>query len=72
MSDVIAVGTHQQRAHLATRRIVADDARNRHFAFESAEHIADVRRAAEPCLALIGPQHNDRRFLADALGVAPV
>ena len=35
------------------------------------EHRGDARRAAEPVLAVVGPEQGDRRLLADPLGVAP-
>ena len=35
------------------------------------QHGGDAAGAAEAFLALVGVQQNDRRFLADALGVAP-
>ena len=38
---------------------------------EGPQHGGDAAGAAEPFLAPVGVQQDDRRFLADALGVAP-
>ena len=61
----------QQLADEARLGVAADAADQPDLGPEGAQHRGDARRAAEPVLAVVGPQERDRRFLADPLGVAP-
>jgi hypothetical protein len=63
------VGEHLPNA--ATVGIRADHAGQRHAPTERAQHRRHATRSAEPFLALLRAQQDDRRFLADAFGVAP-
>ena len=71
--DRFAIGARgeQQLPQLASGRVVAHHAAARHLGFEPGQHVGHVGGAAGPALAPVGAQHDDRRFLADALGVAP-
>ena len=63
------VGEHL--ANAAAVGVGADDAGQGHARAEGAQHGGDAAGAAQPFLALVGVQQDDRRLLADALGVAP-
>jgi hypothetical protein len=48
-----------------------DYARAADVGLQTAEHVADVGRAAQAGFALVSPQQDDGGLLADAFGVAP-
>lgn len=52
-------------------RVVADDARERHFGIQTAEHVRDVRRSSQAIFLTFLAEQNDGGFLTDAFGVAP-
>ena len=58
-ADAVAVG------------VGPDDAGQGRLGAEGAEQRGDAAGAAEALLAAVGAQEDDRRLLADALGVAP-
>src|SRR5262249_33285947 len=66
--DVQAV---QDLSHADAVRVGADDADQADVDLQSAEHGGDAAGAAESLFLLVGPQQDDRRFLADAFGVPP-
>src|SRR5262249_10915467 len=51
--------------------IGADDTGEHHPGAQGAEHGGAATGAAKSLLALVGAEEDDRRFLANALGVAP-
>ena len=68
---VVDAVIEQHLADAAAVGVGADDAGQGRLGAEGAEHGGDAAGAAEPLLAPVGVQQDDRRFLADALGVAP-
>ncbi len=64
-------GRLEQFPHVLPVAIRADDAGDRRFGVETAKHVGDVGRSAEPNLLPLFAKQDDRRFLADAFGVAP-
>src|SRR5262245_43919227 len=61
----------EQFADALAVAVGADGADQAHVGVEGAQHGRDAARAAEALLAPVGPQQDDRGFLADPLGVAP-
>src|SRR5439155_8800290 len=61
----------EQLAHAAAVVVVADDAGEHDPGAQSAEHGGDAASAAKPFLAPFRSEQDDRRLLADALGVTP-
>ena len=49
----------------------ADHAHQRDLCSQGAKHGSDAARSAEPLFPFIRVQQDDRRFLADPLGIAP-
>ena len=60
----------QFRADDIAIAVCPNNCREGHVGFEAADHVGDVGGTAQADFVVIGPQQNDGRFLADALGVA--
>ena len=61
----------QHAADAGAVGVGANDAGQARHGAQSAQQRGYAAGAAEPLLAAVGVQQDDRRFLADALGVAP-
>ncbi len=68
---VVDAKVEQRPANAFAVGIGADDAGQSDPGAERAQHRGDAAGPAQSLLALVGVQQNHRRFLADALGVAP-
>jgi hypothetical protein len=51
--------------------VVADDSGQRDVRFQMPQQIGDTGGSAGPDFLLVGSEHDDRGFWADAFGVAP-
>src|SRR5262249_35172632 len=68
---IIDTQVHERSADPFAVGIGPDQAGQGHTRTQSAQQGGHAAGAAESFLALIGVQKNDRRFLTDALGIAP-
>jgi hypothetical protein len=64
-------GSRQFFRDQSTIGIRADNTGKRDFGIQSAKHVGDVCGTAQPSFLAVFPQQDDRRFLADSVGIAP-